>query len=316
MKNRFQSLNYGSFSFPEGPPIVEMARLRRPGSISWETHTINDTGHLVQISKGNCFSDKTLRELRSQTTSPRLFVTLSGHMATGGAEVMVQSPTLRNNAIKELTLFVVSNNFRGAQVDFEPMSYFTPKIHEGFMAFVRELKAALGANKKELHLIVSAIQDSTYQKHFSWTYRELAKHCDKVIPMLYGNEWDSENSPSGPQAPRKWRRSVLIYLRSELGAELFNQKAGIALATDGYLTVGKKTTRFPSLQAGKGELQFLRPTRDAESGALLYDDKGRRGSWEDQDSITEMALEAQRLGMRKEDTYLWYMSPENPWPKT
>jgi cellulose synthase/poly-beta-1,6-N-acetylglucosamine synthase-like glycosyltransferase/peptidoglycan/xylan/chitin deacetylase (PgdA/CDA1 family) len=104
----------------------------------------------------------------------------------------LMDPVARQNFRKELLLFLASDRFKGAAIDFEEIPL---KAQPGYLALVQELAGDLHARGLRLYLNVPVADDN-------YDYAKLAASADGLVVMNYDQH--QITSSSGPVAAQDW----------------------------------------------------------------------------------------------------------------
>jgi peptidoglycan-N-acetylglucosamine deacetylase len=104
----------------------------------------------------------------------------------------LMDPVARQNFRKELLLFLASDRFKGAAIDFEEIPL---KAQPGYLALVQELAADLHARGLRLYLNVPVADDN-------YDYARLAASADGLVVMNYDQH--QTTSAPGPVAAQDW----------------------------------------------------------------------------------------------------------------
>jgi spore germination protein len=119
---------------------------------------------------------------------------------------VLRNPQARDNAIVNIVRVVKTNNYDGANVDFE----FIPTTgrkdfsvdRQEMTQFMKLLNAQLKKIGKETHMCVLPLVGVSPEMSNVYDYRGLAPFVDKVTVMCYDHS--QEGSPPGPLAPFDW----------------------------------------------------------------------------------------------------------------
>jgi spore germination protein len=121
-------------------------------------------------------------------------------------DAVLLTPKARDNAIANIVRVIKTNNYDGANIDFE----FIPTTgKKDFTAdrpqmtrFMNLLHAQLKKMGKETHMCVLPLVGVSPEMSGIYDYRGLSPFVDKVTVMCYDHS--QEGSPPGPLAPFEW----------------------------------------------------------------------------------------------------------------
>lgn len=137
---------------------------------------------------------------------------------------VLNDPVLRQRHIQTIVNTVFRMGYDGIEIDYENL-FVTDK--EVFVLFLRELKAALGVNKKVVATIMAktkAIGNTSAST--AHDYYGIGQAVDTVRIMAYDYSWTTP----GPIAPADWVKQVLNYAVTLIPRE----KLEVGLPTYGY----------------------------------------------------------------------------------
>lgn len=143
------------------------------------------------------------------------------------AKFLLESQENRGRLINNILNELVSNNYKGVNIDIEGIYYYN-RPH--FNAFMRELYNMLHSLGFEVTVAVPA---KTWDNpSLPWTggydYREIGKYADRMVLMTYDEHW-SGGTP-GPIASIGWVQKVIDYALTVIPQE----KIMLGIAAYGY----------------------------------------------------------------------------------
>jgi len=137
---------------------------------------------------------------------------------------VLNNPVLRQKHIQTIVNTVYQMGYDGIEIDYENL-FVTDK--EVFVLFLRELKAALGLNKKLVATLMAKTKSiSNTSGATAHDYYGIGQDVDTVRIMAYDYSWTTP----GPIAPADWVKQVLTYAVTLIPRE----KLEVGLPTYGY----------------------------------------------------------------------------------
>lgn len=247
---------------------------------------------------------------------------------------VLSDPEKRQSHIQSIALNVYRYGFDGVDIDYEAKY---AKTRESFSIFLKELKEAIGFDKKIQCTIESRTPlDSRYSSidmipeniEYSNDFSEINKYCDRVRIMAYDQGRydlklnDEKDHPYIPVADKDWVRKVMELVSQDID----KSKLLIGVPTYGYeydifeSSVGNGDWQYSRLWSfnpgyakeiadklglaytptrnSAGELFFSYPAKDAPDGVIPLPNATRVMSWSDAESIRDKAKIAEELGLR------------------
>jgi spore germination protein len=137
---------------------------------------------------------------------------------------VLNDPALRRQHIQAIISKVCQMDYDGIEIDYENL-FVTDK--DVFVIFLRELKAALGVNKKLVATLMAKTGPTgTTSGATAHDYFGIGQVVDTVRIMVYDYSWDAP----GPIAPANWVKQVLTYAATVI----LRQKLEAGLPAFGY----------------------------------------------------------------------------------
>lgn len=135
---------------------------------------------------------------------------LAGYMA---------NPTTRTTVVNSIVNLVNANGFDGIDLNFEGFAYVDgsatwSRTAPAWVAFVKELSAAIRANKKILSVTTPYLYDPRERQkgYFVYAWAEIASSIDRLRVMTY----DFNVARPGPNAPISWVDKTIRYAISTM----------------------------------------------------------------------------------------------------
>ncbi|HYL93149.1 MAG TPA: glycosyltransferase, partial [Alphaproteobacteria bacterium] len=161
---------------------------------------VDSTNHLfpaIQNNKARAVDDRVMPFLKSQKANMDVFPLINNFDAVSkewktDIGKFLDDPQARQTFRSELLLFLASDKYKGAALDFEEIPL---KSQPGFRALVSELGQDLHARGLKLYLNVP-VADADYD------YKKLAADSDGLVLMNYDQHQTS--SRPGPVASQDW----------------------------------------------------------------------------------------------------------------
>jgi hypothetical protein len=177
---------------------------------------------------------------------------LAGYMA---------NPTTRTTVVNSIVNLVNVNGFDGIDLNFEGFAYVDgsatwSRTAPAWVAFVKELSAAIRANKKILSVTTPYLYDPRERQkgYFVYSWADIATSIDRLRIMTY----DFNVAKPGPNAPISWVDKTIRYAISTMPS------SKIYLGLPGYgrdwvtAVQGKcPVSAPPGLKAGAKAATFL-----------------------------------------------------------
>ena len=289
--------DYGRRSGPATPTTADNAGFRYIGyyydsnslkDLQQQTDKLTDVihfGYELQedgsiAEKANFSSDKFLAaggglELAQEAQLPALLL-VTGFDKEVLTTVLTDA-SLRQTAVNNIVALVEEEGYDGADLDFEQVP---AACRKGYVAFVKELKAALG--EKTVSLSVTA-KEGAYQTWLDgYDYAGLADAADWMIVMCYDQHY--AGSEAGPVAGADWVEKVIQYMINEEGVAKDKLYIGLGLYGRAWGNGGSSNLaiinqiieeRNITVQYESGsEVPYFRYTRDAAEGERIvyYED--------------------------------------------
>jgi spore germination protein len=225
---------------------------------------------------------------------------------------ILHDPGQARAQVAAIIALVDKNHYAGIDIDYED-------LHAGdqaaYLAFIRELAAALHAQGKVLSVAVfpqtSAANVSSSNP--AQNYAAIGKVADQVRIQGYNYHWAT--SPPGAVAPINWVRSVLKYAVSQMPAS----KVVLGIPLYGYDWGDSPAQTISWLQALRLSRQYgALPSYDKASQAPSFTYKGHgrlHTVWFENAESTTAKLDAVK-GDSVAGVYLWLYGYEDPgtWP--
>ena len=127
---------------------------------------------------------------------------------------LLAKPASRTQIVDAIKTMVVTNNFDGIDLDFEGFAFVDsnktwPKTAPLWTAFVKELSAALRAEKKLLSVSSPYVLDPTAPQkgYYVYAWAEIAPYIDRLRIMTY----DYSVAKVGPIGPISWTERTVQY---------------------------------------------------------------------------------------------------------
>jgi spore germination protein len=139
------------------------------------------------------------------------------------ASTVLNDTTIRRRHITNIVNKVTQMNYDGIEIDYENIAASDSDV---FVLFLRELKAALPANKKLFVAIMAKTNAAGSTSSAGHDYPGIDSAVDVVRLMLYDYSWETP----GPIAPASWVKQVLDYAVSTIP----RSKLEAGLPTYGY----------------------------------------------------------------------------------
>jgi len=196
-----------------GTTASRSAITNRPSSIGDVTplfYGTNNDGTLKLLGP-QAQLDETIRVTRSD---PGLVLFAGIFDSTGGGVMsgLLGDPTTRTFHVQQILDLAVSKGYDGIDLDYEvfafdhpnePWTLITPK----WVAFVKELSAALRTNNKLLSVTVPPVWNDGNSGYTVYAQDQIAPFIDRLRLMVY--DWSITNP--GPIAPMNWVTNVMTY---------------------------------------------------------------------------------------------------------
>lgn len=211
----------------------------------------------------------------------------------------------RDRHIKQIMATVSSGNFDGVDIDYENKKATTRTY---FSAFIRDLAAALHAQKKVLSCTVEArtpaystVAGTADPFAYANDYPALNKYCDQVRLMTYDqttgdfllNKSNVQKGPYSPVADMAWVRKVAFNAQNDIkpskimigvasyGYEFevldkvkyYDYKRLRSLSYQDFVVLAKKVNATP-VRNSAGELSFLYTADDKTTRLAEMSDAG------------------------------------------
>ena len=123
---------------------------------------------------------------------------------------------LRDRIIKEIVK--AAKAFDGIQLDFE---YVPRRDKKKYLDFIQKVREEINAQNKEgdKNQMLSVCLPGRYKDAESdfFTYKEIAKLCDRVFIMAYDEHWAT--SQPGPVASTEWSKKVVDFALTQIPQE-------------------------------------------------------------------------------------------------
>ncbi len=140
----------------------------------------------------------------------------------GKLAAALASPARRATVVQTLVNLTVSRGYNGLDLDLEGFAYSDGRAtwastRPNWVAFVKQLGAALHARGKVLHATIPPTYDSNRGNasgYWVYDYAGIAPHVDRVRIMAYDY---SVGSP-GPIAPYSWVQRIVTYAKTQVPA--------------------------------------------------------------------------------------------------
>ena len=147
---------------------------------------------------------------------------------------ILANPTTRAQHVAALVSLVLVNGYDGIDLDYEKFAFSDgsttwPTTRPNWVAFVRDLSAALHSHGKKLTVAVPVMYDATYSHtsgYWVYDYKGIGPYVDSLRIMAY----DYSFSVAGPIAPLSWVHRVAAFAATQLPAS----KIRIGVPTYGY----------------------------------------------------------------------------------
>lgn len=110
---------------------------------------------------------------------------------------VLKSPEARARLIRNLKNYLAKGDFDGTVVDFKEIK---PEDEDHLVAFLRELKAVLAADKRDVFAVVPAYADPSH-------FHDIIEAVDRVVLLAY-DQYASHERP-GPVASQVWFETML-----------------------------------------------------------------------------------------------------------
>jgi spore germination protein YaaH len=140
--------------------------------------------------------------------------TINDVSPTGALAAIMANPTKRTSLVKTITNLVLSKRFDGIDLDFEKFAYSDgsaswPTTTVAWIAFIKELSAALHGSGKLLAIDTPLLFNPTSGKKGYWVYAwsDVGPYIDRLRIMGYDYSVDSP----GPIGPISWVDNAVSY---------------------------------------------------------------------------------------------------------
>lgn len=185
---------------------------------------------------------------------------------------LLAKPAARAQIVQAITTMVVSNNFDGVDLDFEGFAFVDsnktwPKTAPLWTVFVKELSAALKAEKKLLSVSTPYVLDPAGKQrgYYVYAWAAIAPYIDRLRIMTY----DYSVAKVGPIGPISWAERTVQYAVSVMPAS----KVYVGIAGYGRDWVTAVAGVCPAnvssvIKAGAKAATFV--MRDAQTLAASY----------------------------------------------
>ena len=119
---------------------------------------------------------------------------------------------LRDRIIKEIV--EAAKAFDGIQLDFE---YVPKRDRKKYLDFIKKMREEMDAKNKGQMLSVCLPGRYKDSENDFFTYKEIAKLCDRVFIMAYDEHWAT--SKPGPIASTEWSKKVVDFALTQIPQE-------------------------------------------------------------------------------------------------
>ncbi|HBP65358.1 MAG TPA: peptidoglycan-binding protein [Desulfosporosinus sp.] len=169
---------------------------------------------------------------------------------------VLNDPALRQKHIQTIVKTVFRMGYDGIEIDYENL-FVTDK--EIFVRFLRELKAALGMNKKVVATLMAKTKSlSNTSGATAHDYYGIGQVVDTVRIMTYDYSWITP----GPIAPADWVKQVLTYAVTLIPRE----KLEVGLPTYGYDWETRKTSVSYQVAINTADMYSAQIMEDLQNG--------------------------------------------------
>ena len=219
---------------------------------------------VMLILQGNCLI--TSNALFMKSNAKTQFVTVSG----GSIDLMRtiwSTATARDKTIAQITNFVTSIGFTGAELDWEAFGSWTATDFSNFKIYVKTLGAALQAKGKKLMISVPLItKDIAPRVALKLADFNVFPELDYIVVMAYDYMWDY--GCGTPRAPNDWFQSGISWIQSQITD---HSRIVIGVATDCYTcTTGQYDMRYTSFSDVKATQPRLATAARDVNGELNW----------------------------------------------
>lgn len=262
-----------------GTALSRAAIINRPGAIGDVTplfYGTNNDGTLKLLGP-QAQLDATVNATR--TAGLPLFAGIFDSTGGGVMSGLLGDPATRTFHVQQIVNLAVAKQYDGIDLDYEVFAFDHPgelwsSITPKWVAFVKELSAALHANGKLLSVTVPPVWNGGNSGYTVYAQDQIAPVIDRLRLMVY--DW-SITTP-GPIAPMNWVNSVMDYsqlvaqvpvAKLQLGVPSYGrhwitQKVATETCPDGALSrdsvlmknISTETAGHTGVRDGSGELKF------------------------------------------------------------
>lgn len=269
-----QDILYDAWVYPEATGVIdELKDGREIYAIKTEFLTIGAHGVLNQINatktRPNGYSLENVALLKKYSIEQ--YITVSCNDIKNGLIASAQ------DNIDFMVKMVKDCGFTGIELDWEGYGEWTDQDYKSYLDFISRLQVALSKQGFKLMVCGPPIWNVVSQNWYKWKYEEVAPLVDKVVMMVYDNQYD-EGVGSSVQ-PHQWALDCMQWLQDKTG-----DKGIVGIPSYGYK--GSKIVTLPSR-----DLQKLSPKRNAD-GELTKTVNGVFYDWSD---VQTMKLRLDRV---------------------
>ena len=207
---------------------------------------------------------------------------------------MIHDPAKRSAHVQVLVKLVMDNNYDGIDIDYEALWSIDDRAP--FLAFMKELGAALHANGKELSMATPGLGSDLHDN--AYAYEELVADVDSIHVMGY--DFHNMSSHLGPLAPLGWIDAVFARAQATGHPERFLLGlANYAIGSGYFTTTRDALTQCRGAVATETDHMASCPFDHFAAGRAPHCDSGHGTLWfEDVASMIEKIRAAKAHGAR------------------
>jgi len=311
IKMQKSSMSIQAWTYPDKnyDASPEIADGRRIDVLKPQYYTLGDNGMLQLMTSGYNAYNATNVALVKQHSSQQ-FVMISGN--TTGISTLTASQQLTTAFINTITSFLFTNNFTGAELDFEGFADWTPTQYNNYKAFVKSLGSALHTKGYKLMIDGPAISDKEYQGYYpQWNYSDFDNipQVDYIVAMAY--DYDFDQGAGSAIAPLSWLGDICQWMLSNISD---HSRIVVAINSYGYhekLGIYNNVVEDTYQQSMQFQ-GFNTATRDASSGEMTWTNAGIFYNYSDQTTIQGKVNVVLNAGLNA--VSIWHLGGGNPFP--
>ncbi len=149
-----------------------------------------------------------------RTNGVKIIPMISNNHDPAVITAIINDSDVRSHHIDELTNIVISNGFKGVDINYENIPTL---LKNGFADFISELTDRFHQNNKMVYVSVfpKVSDDEDREGPGAYDYRRLGETADSVRVMAYNLHWSSAPR-AGPITAFDWLRTVIDYSVSSI----------------------------------------------------------------------------------------------------